>query len=418
MSQLAWEAKDYSRIPYRLFHDPEIYELEQERVFRGRVWSFLCLEAEIPKPGDFRTTWLGEIPVLVSRGQKGEIFAVENRCAHRGALVRREFSGNDYSHTCIYHRWTYQPNGDLRGVPFQGGVNGMGGMPKDFDKKRHGLTRLRVESLSGILFGTFSDETEPLEQYLGPLHTAHIRGVMHKPVEVLGYQRQKVAGNWKSYAENLRDTYHASLLHEFLTRFGLDRATQRGGVEMDARHRHNITYTYMGTDADAEVEKLYEKENVLKAGKKLALEDASMLRYMKEFDDGRSMATSSIFPNLAVARFNNTMAARQIQPKGPDAFVLMWICLGYADDTKELREHRLNQFNLLGPGGYVSMEDAEAIEIVHKGTRGALDRNAVLEVGGKGPIVDCAFRVTDVSVRGFWSYYAEVMGMEPEGAVR
>ena len=55
---------------------------------------------------------------------------------------------------------------------------------------------------------------------------------------------------------------------------------------------------------------------------------------------------------------------------------------------------------------------------MHKGTRGALERSAVLEVGGKGPIADCAFRVTDVSVRGFWSYYAEVMGMEPEGAVR
>src|SRR5262249_38067020 len=94
-AEVTWEAKDYSRIPYRGYHDPEIYEVEHERIFRGKVWSFLCLEAEIPKPGDFRTTWLGEIPILVSRGQKGEIFAVENRCAHRGALVRREFSGND-----------------------------------------------------------------------------------------------------------------------------------------------------------------------------------------------------------------------------------------------------------------------------------------------------------------------------------
>jgi anthranilate 1,2-dioxygenase large subunit len=143
-----------------------------------------------------------------------------------------------------------------------------------------------------------------------------------------------------------------------------------------------------------------------------------MLKYRKEFDDGRSMATSSVFPNVAFARFNNTMATRQIQPKGTDAFVLLWTCFGYKDDDSQLRSHRLNQMNLLGPGGYVSMEDSEAIEIVHRASKAALDANAVIEVGGRGPIVDCPFRVTDVSVRGFWSYYAEVMGFEPEGAVR
>jgi hypothetical protein len=143
-----------------------------------------------------------------------------------------------------------------------------------------------------------------------------------------------------------------------------------------------------------------------------------MLRYRTEFQDGRSMATSAVFPNVAFARFNNTMATRQIQPKGPHAFVLVWTCFGYADDSPELRSHRLNQMNLLGPGGYVSMEDSEAIELVHRATHASLENSAVVEVGGRGAIVDCAYRVTDVPVRGFWSYYAEVMGMEPEGAVR
>src|SRR5207248_269063 len=145
------------------------------------VWSYLCLEAEIPKPGDFRTTWLGETPVLISRGMKGEVFACENRCAHRGALVRREAGGNDTSHTCIYHRWNYQLNGDLRGIPFQRGIKDQGGMDKDFDKSCHGLAKLRVATYRGVVFGSFSEKAEPLESYLGKLITSHLDMVMQKP---------------------------------------------------------------------------------------------------------------------------------------------------------------------------------------------------------------------------------------------
>src|SRR6266513_5796757 len=87
---VACPRNDYSRVPFWLYHDAAIYEQEMERIFRGPVWNYLCLEAEIPKPGDFRTTWVGDTPVLISRGTNGEIFACENRCAHRGALVRRE----------------------------------------------------------------------------------------------------------------------------------------------------------------------------------------------------------------------------------------------------------------------------------------------------------------------------------------
>ncbi len=69
-----------------------------------------------------------------------------------------------------------------------------------------------------------------------------------RPLQVLGYSRQKINGNWKLYAENLRDTYHASLLHEFFVTYGVDRATQKGGVRMDARHRHNMNYAFGGSD--------------------------------------------------------------------------------------------------------------------------------------------------------------------------
>jgi anthranilate 1,2-dioxygenase large subunit len=75
------------RVPYPVFTDPEIYRLEQQKIFRGDHWSFVGLEAEIPNPGDFKSTFVGDTPVVVTRGKDEAVHVVENRCAHRGATV-------------------------------------------------------------------------------------------------------------------------------------------------------------------------------------------------------------------------------------------------------------------------------------------------------------------------------------------
>ena len=105
--QVDWERSDYSRIPHWLYHDEAVYRLEMERIFRGPLWHYLCLEAEVPKPGDFRTTWVGDTPVVVSRDRGGDLHAWVNRCSHRGATIVRKVQGNATDHVCIYHRWCY-----------------------------------------------------------------------------------------------------------------------------------------------------------------------------------------------------------------------------------------------------------------------------------------------------------------------
>ena len=214
--EIVWPRDDYSRVPFRLYDDRDIFEREMERIFRGPAWALLGLEVEVPNVGDFRAAWLGDTPVIYNRGDDGEIYCFVNRCAHRGATVRRENYGNASDHTCIYHRWCYDLEGNLIGVPFQRGVHGKGGMSDDFDKADHSLRQLRVENYHGVLFATFKgDEVEPLVDYLGPHHAHHIARTMYKPLKVLGYQRQHVHGNWKFYNENLRDLYHGTLLHGF-----------------------------------------------------------------------------------------------------------------------------------------------------------------------------------------------------------
>jgi phenylpropionate dioxygenase-like ring-hydroxylating dioxygenase large terminal subunit len=239
VSSSIWSVPDYTKIPYPLYHDAKIYADEQERIFRGPVWTTVGLEAEYPNRGDYRTTYLGDTPIVVARDANGEINAFVNRCAHRGAAVVREPYGNAKMFTCIYHQWCYGQKGELKGVPFRRGLKGVGGMPADFEMQDHGLRRLRVATYRGIIFATFSDEVEPLEDYLGPMICKHLDEVLNRPLKVLGYQRQRVYANWKLYLENIRDAYHGSLLHEFLRVFGLSRLTQVAGGHMDERHRHS-----------------------------------------------------------------------------------------------------------------------------------------------------------------------------------
>ncbi len=411
-----WPTSDYSRVPYRFYHDAEIYRAEQERIFRGPTWNYLALEAEIPQPGDFRATWLGDTPVVVNRAADGTVHAFVNRCAHRGALVRRELSGNAQHHICIYHQWCYGLDGRLQAIPFRRGVRGKGGLDPSFDMGRHGLHKLRVGSVSGVLFGTLAPDAEPLEDYLGPPIVAQIRRFCARPVKVLGYTRQRIRANWKLYAENTRDNYHASLLHEFLVTFGLDRSTQVGGVKMDARHRHNITWAEADSDTAAFAREAYGGARI--RNDYLTLKAPELVSFRRERNDPLNLAVTSVFPGAVFVQISNSIAIRQIRPRGVDEFEVFQTMLGYADEPAEMTLHRLRQANLVGPAGFVSMEDGEAIEIAHRATKPDPERSSVIELGGAGVISDRDYRVTDVPLRGFWSYYAELLGIEPEGAVR
>jgi len=411
-----WPALDYSRVPYRLYHDPETYEREQERIFRGRTWNYLGLEAEIPKNGDFRATWIGETPIIVDRDLDGAICAFVNRCAHRGAQVRRESSGNTNHHTCIYHQWRYGLDGSLTSIPFRRGIHGKGGLDPGFDMAAHGLQKLNVRSLSGVLFGTLADDAEPLEDYLGAPVLAQLLRLFDRPIRVLGYNRQRIRANWKLYAENTRDNYHASLLHEFLVTFGLDRSTQVGGVTMDARHRHNITWAEAESDTTEIASQAYGEARV--RSNFLSLQEPELVRFRRERADPLNIVVTSVFPAAVFVQISNSLAVRQIRPRGVDELEVFQTMLAYDDDTPDMVLHRLRQANLVGPAGLVSMEDGEAIEIAHRASKPEGNATTVIELGGAGVISDRDYRVTDVPLRGFWSYYAELLGIEPVGAVR
>ncbi len=410
ISELNWpEAGVSDSVPFAVFSDQATYELEQERLFRPS-WNFLALEAEIPNPGDFKSTHIGDTPVVVTRGQDGEIHAWVNRCAHRGALVCRENRGNnsDGTYTCVYHQWAFDARGDLVGVPFRRGLAGKGGYPKDFDMKEHGLQKVRVENYHGLIFGTFDFDRGDVESYLGGDNDVsyHMKRILHRPLKVLGTTRQFVNSNWKVYAENTKDPYHASLLHLFHMTFGLYRSSQTGGISLGDEW-HSVLFSEAGTDNEETISET--KASDLRTYQDgYSLDDMSLLAGRKEYDDGVTLVILSIMPSLVVQQIQNTLAVRQILPRGVDKFELIWTYFGYTDDDAEMDAIREKQVNLIGPAGLISMEDGEACELVQNATIRDGDQLSCIQMAGRD-FKDEQHLVTEGPIRSFWNRYRLLM---------
>jgi anthranilate 1,2-dioxygenase large subunit len=309
----------------------------------------------------------------------------------------------------VYHQWSYDLTGDLIGVPFRRGIDGKGGYGPDFDTGSLGLEKLRVETYSGLVFVTASAEAESLFAYLGERMRPWIDRVYAKPTKILGYARQFVRANWKLYAENIRDPYHASLLHLFHTTFGIYRSSQGGGLIIDEAGRHSFLRAFKRTEAEETAS--YKSAELRTYREEYALEDPSLLHGRAELTPDLTNSIQTIFPGLVLQQIANTLATRQIVPKGPTAYELIFTYFGYVDDDAELTAMRLKQANLVGPGGYISMEDGYATEIVQQGIVHDRSGGSFMELGGTGT-GSAENLITEASLRAFWTYYNTVMDID------
>lgn len=399
---------DGSRVPYSVFNSQAIYDLEQERIFRGPTWNFLGLDAEIPAVGDYKSSYIGDTPVVMTRTEDGGLAAWVNRCAHRGAMLCRFPKGNARSHNCVYHQWSYDLHGNLLGVPFRRGQKGMTGMPQDFDPKNHGLRKLRVESYRGLVFATFSDRIGPVADYIGPTMRPFVDRILCKPLVYLGCTRQYSRSNWKLYLENVKDPYHASLLHLFHTTFNIFRVGMRACCKGDGlQGLHSIVY--VARNDGAATESAYRAQKIRSYDEGFHLEDDSILEIVQEYDDLATNHIQAIFPQLVIQQIHNTLVARQLLPKGPDSFELIFHFFGYEDDDEAMRRLRIKQANLVGPAGYISMEDTEATELVQAGIVRDGDVSSVIDMAREAPNEHDTV-ITESLIRQFWMGYQKLMG--------
>jgi anthranilate 1,2-dioxygenase large subunit len=401
-----WPGDGLTRVPYWIFQDRNIYALEQKRIFQGPTWNYLCLSIEVKNTGDFITTFVGDASVIVARDSDGELYAFENRCAHRGALIALEQRGNTKAFTCVYHAWSYDRQGNLKEVAFKDGVKGKGGMSASFCMEHHNPRKLRLAEAFGVVFGSFSNDVPPLEEHLGEEIYSRIGRVLGGRIPViLGRYTQALPNNWKLYMENVKDSYHASILHLFFTTFELNRLSQTGGIIVDPSGGHHVSFSAIDTTSADHKE--YAQQNI-RSDSEFTLADPSLLQSFKEFPDNVTLQILSTFPCFILQQIQNAIAVRQIVPRSVDRTDLHWTLLGFAEDTPEQRLTRLKQANLVGPAGYISMEDGCVGGFVQRGIAGAGDEEAVIEMGGAGTD-SSESRVTEASVRGFWKAYRTQM---------
>ena len=225
MDHSDYVAPDGSWIKPEIFSDPALYQLEKQRVF-GRSWLLLGHESQLPRPGSFLRTFMGEESVLVTRDRSGRIRAHLNTCRHRGFQVCQEDRGTAHRFQCRYHGWTYDSDGSLAAVPGEASI-----YYNEIDKQKWGLAPVaRVDLYEGLVFGNFDPDAPSLAAFLGDM-AWYLDVILDRRAggtELLGPQRWRIASNWKVVAENhCGDEYHIGFAHGsvFPPDLGADRAT-------------------------------------------------------------------------------------------------------------------------------------------------------------------------------------------------
>jgi len=202
---LQWPAHT-NEIPKEVFTRPDIYEQELKQIFYGPEWHPIAHESEIPNPGDFKTFFVGKVPLIINRAQDGKVRVFYNACSHRGNQLETAVAGNKTEFECPYHRWLFKDDGSLIGCPAEAEFT------PGFDRKQFPLAQPRMDIFYGLIFVTFSDKTPDLNIWMEDTHEG-LRDTLGLDgrLVLLGYQKVRYRTNWKAYIDN--DGYHAPLLH-------------------------------------------------------------------------------------------------------------------------------------------------------------------------------------------------------------
>jgi salicylate 5-hydroxylase large subunit len=142
----------------------------------------------------------------------------------------------------------------------------------------------------------------------------------------------------------------------------------------------------------------------------MELNDPRLLDTVREFPGDQTVVMQTIWPNLILQQQSNTLATRQIVPKGPNAFELHWTFFGYETDDDDMTARRLRQANLMGPAGLVSIDDGQIIERTQNGIRPNPGAEGIVELGGRDTD-NADHMVTEVALRAFYQGYRRVMGL-------
>lgn len=392
------------------FVEEEIVSEEYQKVF-DKCWLYLGHESELEKNGDFVTRSVAKRNILFTRDTKGQLNAFLNTCPHRGATVCRESAGNSKNFQCFYHGWVFGCDGKLKSQP------GKESYGDDFnnDGSSHLQHVPRFDSYAGFCFISFDREIQSLPDYLAgakeylDLIASHSESGMGI---VDGAQEYAIRANWKLLVENSIDGYHAATTHasylDYLlnTNGGLTDVALEG-KSYDLGNGHAVLeysapwgrpvaqwIPLFGEDGKKEMDGIY-KRLVELHGEELANRIAFKNRNML------------IYPNLVI---NDIMAVtvRTFYPTAPGYMEVNGWALAPKNESEWARKYRLYNFlEFLGPGGFATPDDVEALESCQKGFENfrLVEWNDISKgMGLESPSYD-----DELQMRVFWSRWNDQM---------
>ncbi len=203
------------RVHRDLYVDPEIFELEMERLW-SRAWVYAGHASQVPSEGDYLTVDIAGKPLIVVRHPDGSVRVLFNRCAHKGSKVLGDPAGNaGKTLRCPYHAWTYRLDGSVLNIPLRQGYDGT--RLEDTQACRGLAVVKNVELYRGFIFVRLAAEGLGFREYFGESLSSIDNLADRSPQGELeitgGCLRYLHNCNWKMFVENLNDTMHPMIAH-------------------------------------------------------------------------------------------------------------------------------------------------------------------------------------------------------------
>ena len=433
------EARGIFRVHRSVYTDPDILAAEYERIF-DRCWLYAGHLSEVRAPGDFLTRRIGGRPVIISRGRDDQVRVLLNSCSHRGTMVCREPKGNATVHRCIYHGWSYTPEGELRGIP------GKGAYSEAFDRRELGLRQPPggTAVYRDFIFVNFNADNEiSLEDYLSDAkdYIDLVADQSAGRMEVVGGTHSYGAkANYKLLVENSVDGYHSITTHRryFEWLFGGD------GVGKALAAYARAVDESLGFASKAQAAHLRANDEWKRftpkalgnghsiVGRAVGPWGRPMAQWVPHFGEERKArfkemysnaverlgeeraywvcmcsGNVQIFPNLLIDDIMSTNIRTYHPTETGYAEVDSW-CLGPEEEEPEERALRLDSFvSFLGPGGFATPDDLEVVEACQRGYE-TVKEVAYSDVS-RGMHRSSATDLDELQARAFWRQWVQLM---------